>query len=144
MKALIQHLGWGAKISVRVDPSVAKSTASRIRLGSSRHLEVKFLVTQEAVKWRRLEVVRLRGEVDPVDIMTKPKNNDAVKAVFDLYTSMEIQGRRRTMNENEVAAIRALAHSGSYRSACWTGRGSSQTGRAPFACGGPERQTYKP
>ena len=43
------------------------------------------------------------------------------------------------MNEDEMAAVHALAHSGLYRLACWTGRGSSQTARAPFTCGGPER-----
>ena len=53
-------------------------------------------------------MVKVRGEVNPADIMTKSKNNDAVKAVFDLYTSIEINERRKNMNEVEMAAAHAL------------------------------------
>ena len=67
--------------------------ASGIGLGRVRHLEVNCLWTQGAVKLRRLEVVKVRGEANPADIMTKPKNIGTVKAVFDLYTSMEVEER---------------------------------------------------
>ena len=70
----MQDLGWDAKITIWADSSAAKSIASRIGLGKVRHMEVKFLWLQEAVKSKRTEVKRIVGVENPSDVLTKPKS----------------------------------------------------------------------
>ena len=74
LKALMQDLGWDVKVRVWVDASVAKSIASRTGLGKVRHMEVVYLWVQEAVKLRKIEVRKIRGDTNPSDVLTKPKS----------------------------------------------------------------------
>ena len=58
-QSLLADLGWEANVRVHVDSSAAKSVAFRVGLGRVRHLKVKFLWLQEAVKNKRLEVCKV-------------------------------------------------------------------------------------
>ena len=59
----MKDLGWEAKIVVHIDSSVAKSVVSRTGLGKLRHMEVKFLWAQEAVRLKRFRVEKVRGSL---------------------------------------------------------------------------------
>ena len=72
MVALMRDLGWGPELRVHVDSSAAKSVASRVGLGKLRHLEVKFLWLQDAVRKKRLQLRKVRGGQNPADWLTKP------------------------------------------------------------------------
>ena len=74
MRAIMGEMGWEAEVRVWADSSAAKSIASRIGLGKVRHMEVKFLWLQEAVKARRVEVRKVAGVANPADVLTKPKS----------------------------------------------------------------------
>ena len=74
MQSIMRELGWEADIRIWVDSSAAKSMASRIGLGKVRHMEVKFLWLQEAVKSKTIEVREVPGTSNPADILTKPKS----------------------------------------------------------------------
>ena len=74
MQSIMRELGWEADIRIWVDSSAAKSMASRIGLGKVRHMEVKFLWLQEAVKNNKIEVRKVPGTSNPADILTKPKS----------------------------------------------------------------------
>ena len=78
MQSIMHDLGWKMRIRLWVDSSTAKSIASRIGLGRVRHLEVKFLWLQEVVRDKRLEVKKVHGTQNPVDILTKPKSAEEV------------------------------------------------------------------
>ena len=74
MRAIMGEMGWEAEVRVWADSSAAKSIASRIGLGKVRHMEVKFLWLQEAVKARKVEVRKVAGSANPADVLTKPKS----------------------------------------------------------------------
>ena len=78
-QALALDLGWTTKVRIWIDASAAKSMASRIGLGKMRHLEVRYLWLQGAVKQGRLVMVKIKGTENPADIATKPKSADVIK-----------------------------------------------------------------
>ena len=80
----MRDMGWGAKIRLLVDSSAAKSIASRTGLGKLRHLEIKFLWLQEAVRKKKVVLSKVRGDVNPADVLTKPKSLDDMKQLLDL------------------------------------------------------------
>ena len=70
IQAVMNDLGWLVKLRVSVDATVAKSVASRIGLGKIRHLDVKYLWVQGAVKTGRFVIKKVRGEDIPADVLT--------------------------------------------------------------------------
>jgi hypothetical protein len=72
VQALAEDLGWSMRIKLWTDSSAAKSAASRRGLGKMRHMEIKFLWLQEAVRRGRLRLAKIAGEVNPSDVLTKP------------------------------------------------------------------------
>ncbi len=50
LQSTLRDIGYEMKVEVRVDSSAAKAIASRLGLGRTRHLEVRFLWVQEAVR----------------------------------------------------------------------------------------------
>jgi len=83
MQSLMRDMGWDAKIRLLVDSSAAKSIASRTGLGKLRHLEIKFLWLQEAVRRKKVVLSKVRGGVNPADVLTKPKSLDDMKQLLD-------------------------------------------------------------
>jgi len=84
MQSLMRDMGWDAKIRLLVDSSAAKSIASRTGLGKLRHLEIKFLWLQEAVRKKKVVLSKVRGDINPADVLTKPKSLDDMKQLLDL------------------------------------------------------------
>ena len=82
MQSVMHDLGWEMHVRLWVDSSAAKSIASRIGLGTVRHLEVKFLWLQAIVRDKRLEVRKVHGTQNPADILTKPKSAEEVAEQF--------------------------------------------------------------
>ena len=74
VQSIMRELGWDAKVRIWADAAAAKSIASRIGLGKVRHMEVKFLWLQEAVKARRVEIRKVAGLANFADVLTKPKS----------------------------------------------------------------------
>ena len=72
LQALALDLGWSMKVKLWTDSSAAKSAASRRGLGKTRHLEIKFLWLQEAVRRGRLRLAKIPGAINPSDVLTKP------------------------------------------------------------------------
>ena len=69
--ALGRDLGYTFKLRVHVDSDTAKAISSRLGLGKVRHMEVKYLWAQEAHRSKRFEVVKVRGDQNPSDVLTK-------------------------------------------------------------------------
>ena len=93
VQSIMRDLGWEANIRLWVDSSAAKSMASRIGVGKVRHMEVKFLWLQEAVKNRGIEVRKIPGDVNPADVLTKPKSVKDVAVLLE-PVGVRIRGRR--------------------------------------------------
>ena len=79
IQALMKDLGWKGKVRINVDASAAKSVASRVGIGKIRHLDVKFMWIQEAVRAGRIVIRKVRGVENPADILTKPRSIDEVE-----------------------------------------------------------------
>ena len=47
-----------------------------------RHLEIKFLWLQEAVRRKKVVLSKVRGDVNPADVLTKPKSLDDMKQLL--------------------------------------------------------------
>ena len=68
---------------IRDSSSAAKSIASRTGLGKLRHLEIKFLWLQECVRRGKVIVSKVRGEVNPADVLTKPKSLEDMRVLLN-------------------------------------------------------------
>ena len=71
LQSMMRELGLRKNIFVQTDSSAAKSFASQRGLGRMRHIEVKDLWLQEAIRRSRLRVVKIRGEEKPAVVFTK-------------------------------------------------------------------------
>ena len=74
LQAVMSEMGLMPRLSllrVFTDSSVAKSFVATRGLGKMRHLEVKLLWLQEAVRSGRLVVAKVKGTANVADALTK-------------------------------------------------------------------------
>ena len=83
MQSVMRDLGWDCKIRLLVDSSAAKSSASRRGLGKLRHLEIKFLWLQECVRRGKVVLSKVRGDINPADVLTKPKSLEDMRLLLN-------------------------------------------------------------
>ena len=105
IQSVMKDLGWEVKVRIWVDSATAKSVASRIGMGKIRHMEVKFLWAQEAVKLQRVEVRKIPGVKNPADVLTKPKSaNDQFEKLAAINGKLVRRPRRcwADVTEDEV------------------------------------------
>ena len=85
IQTVANELGWKLGIRICIDSSAAKAISSRIGLGKVRHLEVKYLWLQEALKAKRFEMKKIHESANPSDIGTKPVNAAAIRQALNEY-----------------------------------------------------------
>jgi hypothetical protein len=78
LQTMLSELGEETSLQLYLDSSAAKGFASTRGLGRMRHVEVKDLWLQGAVHKGRLKLFKVRGEVNPADVMTKYLDRAAV------------------------------------------------------------------
>ena len=71
VRNLLGDLGASVKVKVNVDSSAAKSITYRKGAGRIRHIEVRELWVQEKVKRGELVVMKVKGEDNVADGLTK-------------------------------------------------------------------------
>ena len=84
MQALMQDLGWETEVVIKTDSSTAKAVASRRGLGKLRHVEVRMLWVQDAVKRGRIRLKKVGGEQNPADHLTKEKSLNDYKGLLEM------------------------------------------------------------
>ena len=94
LRAIMNDLGWQAVVRVWVDSSAAKSMSARIGLGKVRHMEVKYLWLQEAVRDKRIMVKKILGTQNPADALTKPKACHEVAGLLE-RVGIKVKERER-------------------------------------------------
>jgi hypothetical protein len=70
--SIASDLGIQLRLEVFVDSTAAQSIASRAGLGRTKHVQVKYLWVQEAVRNNTVRIARISGARNPADILTKP------------------------------------------------------------------------
>ena len=93
MQSIMRDLGWYCKIRLLVDSSAAKSIASRTGLGKLRHLEIKFLWLQECVRRGKVVLSKVRGDINPADVLTKPKSLEDMRLLLNFSCLNWCDGR---------------------------------------------------
>ena len=71
-QAVAHDLGVHFRVALLVDSSAAQSISSRSGIGRTKHVDVKYLWIQEVVRECRIAVVRVAGQSNPADVLTKP------------------------------------------------------------------------
>ena len=71
IRGVLEDLGVPIKIRICTDSSSAKSIASRRGVGKVRHIDVRELWVQERTQKGDIEIVKVRGEDNLADILTK-------------------------------------------------------------------------
>ena len=87
LQALGRDLGWQFEVRLWTDSSSAKSVASRRGLGKIRHMEVKYLWLQEAVRRRRLIIKKVAGKENAADVLTKPLSKNEMQRLLKLVSA---------------------------------------------------------
>ena len=87
LQTLARDLGWNFELKLFVDSSAAKAIASRQGLGKIRHLEVRHLWLQQAVREKKLELRKVLGKVNPADILTKGLSMLDIERLLQLINS---------------------------------------------------------
>ena len=71
IKSMLKDLGVDVRIRLRTDASAAQGIAKRRGLGKIRHIEVAQLWLQEKVNNGDIEVMKVKGEGNLADALTK-------------------------------------------------------------------------
>ncbi len=91
------------RIRIRTDASAAKGIANRRGLGKIRHIEVHQLWLQEKVNRGEIEVMKVKGEGNLADALTKPLDGPGVQKHLKL-TGQEIKRGRHEITPDFEAA----------------------------------------
>ena len=67
----MRDLGLDTKIRLLTDATTGKAIASRRGLGKVRHIDVSNLWVQEKVKDGEIELIKIKNDFNPSDILTK-------------------------------------------------------------------------
>ena len=94
MVALGRDLGYELSLRIWVDSTTAKAIVTRLGLGKVRHMEVKFLWAQEALR----RICKMTGERNPADVLTKAMSmvemKEKIESTGGIFSVAEHVGRR--------------------------------------------------
>ncbi len=93
-QSLLRDLGVDLPIRLWTDSSAAIGICSRQGLGKIRHLDTHTLWVQQAVRMKRIELRKVRGEVNPADVFTKHSlTRDRLRQLVELFDCYFKDGR---------------------------------------------------
>ena len=144
-----RELGHEAQVRIWTDAAAARGLALRRGSGAIKHMETTYFSLQQKEKNQELRVEKIRGTVNPADLMTKHQDGQRLVMLCELFSIKRIDGRpssapKLTIDTEYISrASRALAavtlvkrattseiavHSGAmqetwidgYRTDCWT------------------------
>ena len=71
VQTMLAELGVEVEVVMYTDSSAAKSFASQRGLSRMRHMDVRKLWLQEEVRQGKVKLIKVRGDTNPADLMTK-------------------------------------------------------------------------
>jgi hypothetical protein len=71
IKSMCKDLGIELDVRLWTDSTACKGICNRAGIGKLKHIDVQLLWLQDAVRKGRVELVKVRGDVNPADLMTK-------------------------------------------------------------------------
>ena len=86
-------MGYEFNLRIWVDSTTAKAIVTRLGLGKVRHMEVKFLWAQEALRRKLFEMRKITGERNPADVLTKAMSmvemKEKIESIGGFFTVAE-------------------------------------------------------
>ena len=70
-QSLMADLGYHLRVRVWCDSSAAIGVCSRQGLGKLRHLDTHTLWVQQAIRSKKIDLRKIKGEANPADLLTK-------------------------------------------------------------------------
>ena len=108
MQSIMSDLGWYPTIHLWVDSSAAKAMASRTGLGKVRHMEVKFLWLQQALRDRKFRLFKVDGKMNPADVGTKPHSWQDMKELLERIGVKKVHEGYPEANSNRALPVNYL------------------------------------
>jgi hypothetical protein len=71
---LLRDLGMEVRVMLWTDSNTAKSMSSRTGMGKTRHIDTRYYWIQEVVRKGVVRIMKVEGEKNPSDILTKPQS----------------------------------------------------------------------
>ena len=109
----IRELGFKAQRRVWTDAAAARGSA--LRSGTIKHMETKYFWLQQKEKNQELRIEKIRGTVNPADLMTKHLDGKRLVTLCELLNVKRVDGRpssapKLTIDTEYISrASRALA-----------------------------------
>ena len=94
------------------ESAFAGGVASRLGVGKVQHLGVRLLSPQEAVRERELSIVKIKGDTNRADIITKPLNPARHAALLNLSPLEKPRSRSGTASHISAGALAGLLVAG--------------------------------
>ena len=91
----IQELGHQAQIRFWTNAAAARGLALRSRSGTVKHMETKYFWLQQKEKNQELRIERIRGTVNPADLMTEHLDGKRLVTLCELLNIKRVDGRPR-------------------------------------------------
>ena len=102
LQSVSHELGWDLEIRLWSDAKAARGMAARRGLGKTRHVEVKMLWLQQAVRQKRLTIWKVDGKTNPSNHLTKPlSRRDMQIEIQRIGGKIEIRGEKDDREEWE-------------------------------------------
>ncbi len=96
-QSLLRDLGQDIPLRVWTDSSAAIGTCSRQGLGKLRHLDTHTLWVQQAVRSKRIQLVKIDGDINPADVFTKHSlTRDRLMKLTKLFDCRYVSGRAKS------------------------------------------------
>ena len=92
-RAMLRDMGIDVSIDVHTDAEAAKGIAARTGLGKTRHIAVHYLWVQERVRDGDIKLHKVRGTVNPADLLTKHLTAPVMHKLIDLFGFSFKEGR---------------------------------------------------
>ena len=111
----IRKLGHEARVRIWTGVAATRGLALRSGSGAIKHMEAKYCRLQQREKNRELRIEKIRGTVNPADLMTQHLDGKRLVKVCDLLSINHISGRpssapKLTMDTEYISRVsRALA-----------------------------------
>ena len=71
VQSFCADLGIRLEVRLWTDSTACKGVSGRSGIGKLKHMEIQFLWLQDAVRRGRVQLCKVRGDVNPADLMTK-------------------------------------------------------------------------
>ena len=89
----IRELGLEAQVRIWTHVAAARGLALRSGSGSIAHMETKYFWLQPKEKNQELRIEKIRGAVNPADLMTKHLDGKRLVTLCELMNTKRIDGR---------------------------------------------------